>query len=46
MSLFPMRKDNRKRLRIANPKLWLKDVRRMSFEVARFKKMSRFFRNT
>ena len=39
MSLFPMRKDNRKRLRIANPKLWLKDVRRMSFEVARFKKM-------
>ena len=39
MSLFAFCKDNRKRLRIANPKLWLKDVRRMSFEVARFKKM-------
>ena len=45
MSLFPLYKDNRKRLRIANPKLWLKDVRRMFFEVARFKKMSRIFKN-
>ena len=46
MSLFPLCKDNRKRLRIANPKLWLKDVRRMYFEVARFKKMLRIFKNT
>ena len=39
MSLFPLRKDNRKRLRIANTKLWLKDVRGMPFKVARFKKI-------
>ena len=46
MSLFPFRKNNRKLLRIANTKLWLKDVRGMSFEVAKFKKMSRIFKNT
>ena len=39
MSLFPLCKDNRKRHRIANGKLWLKDVRRMSLEVAKFKRM-------
>ena len=39
MSLFPLRKDNRKRLRIATTKLSLKDVRGMPFKVARFKKI-------